>query len=226
MERKAINGFIAGYDPGGNNSHGLAIGEYENGICKKLVTSTEPNAESVIQRLESTPDLLALGVDTLVCWATDNAGWRPADLWLRKQYPQVANSVMNSNYLSGSMSTNGMAVILSLVEKWPEMPVVETHPKVLYYALTGGKRHEYETNPQEMRDNLTGWLGYEFNPVQPNKDHELDAALSVYAVYKGLCGDWTHDLFDETEDDTGRLVCPATRADSHYWWPPITGETL
>ena len=173
-----INGFIAGHDPGGNDAHGLAIAKYENGVCTELVTRTEPNAEAVIQCLESKSGLLAIGVDTLVCWATGSAGWRPADKWLIEQYPDVANSVMNPNYLPGAMSINGMAVILSLRKKWPSLRVTETHPKVLYYALTG-EGYDYAANQQEMNDELAEWLGCEVNP---NNDHEFDAALSVYAA--------------------------------------------
>ena len=209
-----VNGYIAGYDPGGNGRHGLAVGEYEDGVCKRLVTCTKHDAESVIRHLEeSYPDLLAIGVDTLVHWAAGPSGWRPADRWLRKRYPPVQSSVIPANSLYGSATVNGMAVILSLTGKRPDLCVTETHPKVLYYALSGEK-YGYDTNSKKMERDLSDWLRYEVNT---DNDHEFDAALSVYAAYEGLCGDWTHDLLNDPRNDADRLVCPVTPA--HYWWP-------
>ena len=33
-----INGYVAGYDPGGNGKHGLVVGEYDNGRCVDVAT--------------------------------------------------------------------------------------------------------------------------------------------------------------------------------------------
>ena len=37
--------------------------------------------------------------------------------------------------LFGAMSVNGMAVLLTVRQAFPDIFVTETHPKVLYYAL-------------------------------------------------------------------------------------------
>ena len=198
----AINGHIAGYDPGGNDAHGLAIGKYENGVCVNIPTCTKPNAEAVIERLYGVEgNLLGIGVDTIVCWATGKSGWRPADKWLINRYPGAAGSVMAPNSIFGAMPVNGMAVILALKEKWPDLRVTEAHPKVLL--------HWARIN----NDDLAAWL----DGVEASNEHERDAVLSMYAACKGLRGDWTHDLFTEPVGDTGRPICPAGPA--HYWWP-------
>jgi len=83
-----------GYDPGGNNCHGLAELHVENGKATRLVTTTLGTVENVVSYLESLRSLTALGVDTLTCWSTGPSGWRPADRWLRQRYPQAKNSVV------------------------------------------------------------------------------------------------------------------------------------
>lgn len=212
----SISGHIAGYDPGGNDKHGLAIGKYEDGHCISIEIDTLPYAESVIDRLLSVPGLLALGVDTLVCWSTGRSGDRPADKWLRSHYSGVRNSIQSPNSLYGAMALSGASVISSLNRERPGLHITETHPKVLYYALSGEKYDA--TVPDNMKRSLSEWLGCE---TDIRNEHQFDAAISVYAAYKGLRGDWTRDLFDDKEsggEDTAlRLICPAGTA--HYWWP-------
>jgi hypothetical protein len=47
----------------------------------------------------------------------------------------VRNSVMTPNGLAGSMGLNGMSVLIAARRRYPDVTVVETHPKVLYWAL-------------------------------------------------------------------------------------------
>ena len=71
------------------------------------------------------------------CWSTGRCGWRPADRWLRGQYPRVANSVVSPNSLFGSMALNGAACVHQLAAQWPDAMISETHPKVGYHATVG-----------------------------------------------------------------------------------------
>lgn len=130
-----INGTIAGYDPGGNGANGFALLTMKDGKPASISVTTLSNAEAVINKIQ-TEDILGLGVDTLSCWRTGNSGWRPADKWLRTRYPAVRNSIASPNALSGSMAINGMSVLIETAKMFNDIALSETHPKVLYYALT------------------------------------------------------------------------------------------
>jgi hypothetical protein len=78
---------------------------------------------------------LSIGIDTLTMLSTGDSGWRPADRLLRAQYPDVRNSVVNPNYLKGSMALSGLAVSHELRNEFTDIAIIETHPKVLYFEL-------------------------------------------------------------------------------------------
>lgn len=208
-----LNGVIAGYDPGGNNCHGLAIAHFEGGRCESLAIKTLSDAEAVISEIEKLNDVLAIGIDTLAAWATGLSGWRPADLWLRKKYKPVQPSVVSPNGLYGSMGLNGMAVLKSIRDSHVAMKVTETHPKVLYWALTG-QRYNYQEGSDAMDKFLSDQLRCQ---VKTSNEHEWDAVISIVAALRGFDGSWTHDLFSEVIGGTGRLVFPAGQ--TNYWWP-------
>lgn len=210
---KKFTGLIAGYDPGGNDGHGFALADLQNGQCVNLRVETLKDAESVILALEEATELQALGIDTLAAWATGSSGWRAADLWLRKHYKHVLPSIVSPNSLHGSMGLNGMAVLQSIRKSRPHIQITETHPKVLYWALTGSK-YNYREEPESMDSFLSKCLGC---PVKTKNNHEWDAVLSVVAALRGFEGTWTHDLFKEPMGETGRLVFSSGEA--KYWWP-------
>ena len=213
MAVSLFSGLIAGYDPGGNGRHGVALAHFANGACTKLSVKTMPDAEAVILWLEDAGALEGIGIDTLACWSTGPSGWRPADLWLGKQYKPLQSSVVSPNGLYGSMGLNGMAVLQAIRKSHPSLRITETHPKVLYYALAGTKCN-YVTNSQQMDAWLSEWLGV---TATTTNDHEWDAAVSVLSALRGIEGAWTHDLFKEPSGNTGRLVFPSGPA--NYWWP-------
>ena len=208
-----FSGVIAGYDPGGNGKHGVAVASFENGKCHTITVSTEPSTEAVITKLESYSDLKAIGIDTLTVWSTGPSGWRPADTWLRDRYKDVKNSVVSANGLFGSMGLNGMALLYSIRNSLPQISVNETHPKVLYFALTG-RRYDYSKRREEMDKYLSECFQCS---VSTESDHEWDAAISVVATVRGIDGTWTHDLFQNPLTNEGRLVTPSGKAS--YWWP-------
>jgi hypothetical protein len=48
-------------------------------------------------------------------------------------------------------------------------------------------------------------------------DHAWDAAISAFAAYSGLTGQWTIDLHTLPTDPSERLVHPS--GPTHYFWP-------
>ena len=204
---------FVGYDPGGDGAHGLAqlqVGEGKNAI---LSTTTFGSSEQVIAFLERLPHIDGIGVDTLTCWSTGSGGWRPADKWLRARYPEVRNSVMTPNGLAGSMGINGMSVLVATRARLPQIPIVETHPKVLYWAL-GKRKYSYLTSSLDMDVKLGEVIGAE---CRTSNDHEWDALLSAFAAACGIQGRWTNDLHALPCAPDSRLITPC--GTTNYYWP-------
>ncbi|MBU1413909.1 hypothetical protein KKC22_20530 [Myxococcota bacterium] len=208
-----INGVIIGYDPGGNGKNGVAILEVQSSLPRSVEILTSDNAESVINKISTYSNLIGLGVDTLSCWSTGHSGWRPADLWLRKKYPPVSNSVMSPNTLSGSMGLNGMSVLIEISKCKKTTVLSETHPKVLWFALMDEK-YDYDNHSAQMDSYLSEQLGL---PIKTQNDHEWDAVISAYALLMGITNKWTLDLHTLPTSNKERIVTPCGK--THYFWP-------
>lgn len=208
-----LNGVIAGYDPGGNNCHGFAALQIKNGAPTSITTQTLPSADSVISLLDTQQALVGVGVDTLTCWSTGPSGWRPADQWLRQRYPEVQNSVVAANSLFGSMGINGMAVLIYLRARQPQIWITETHPKVMYWHLAQ-RKYDFERSSREMTSLFESrWQIC----ATPNSEHEWDAAISALAAYEGLVGNWQHDLHNLSCTSNERIIRPCGA--TSYVWP-------
>lgn len=216
IDMTEINGTIAGYDPGGKNKNGFAILEIQSGKPVNIAITTLANAEAVINKIIAIKNIIGLGVDTLSCWGTGHGGWRPADKWLRRKYPVVQNSIMAPNTLSGSMGINGMSVLIEAANKSKGVLLSETHPKVLYYALTQ-KKYDYAKNSNEM----DRFLSIQLNglDLRTSNDHEWDAAVSAYAIFMGITGTWEHDLHKLPIENNERILKPCGK--TFYFWPNI-----
>lgn len=213
-----LTGRIVGYDPGGNGKHGVASLIVENGRPIELSFATVRNAQTALDWFGIGEIPVAAGIDTLTVLSMGDSGWRPADVWLRVNYPQVQNSVVNPNYLQGAMSLNGLAVMVSLRSLSEDILISETHPKVLYYHLTG-IQYNYRTNQELMNEQLSQWIGLSINT---EKDHEWDALVSCFAVYKGLSRRWTTDLHQLPPIADEVLV--HIGGASHFYWPQLRNQ--
>ncbi len=208
-----LTGTIIGYDPGGNNCNGFAALEIINGKAVDIQIQTLSNAENVINEVNSRNNIIGLGVDTLSCWCTGQSGWRPADKWLRLKYPKVRNSITSPNSLSGSMAINGMSVLMEVSNVYKNITLSETHPKVLYYALTG-KKYNYLDDNNSMDDLLASLLSIK---VSTKNDHEWDAVISAYALFQGLNNSWEVDLHALPLEKGSRFIFPCRK--TAYYWP-------
>jgi predicted nuclease with RNAse H fold len=206
---------ILGYDPGGKKANGLALLHIaENGTlrawlhtCNSVDQALEWVQEQIRQHGFETVD--AVGIDTYLSWSTQASGWRPMDEYLKEAFPEVAKSVFSSNSARGSMAVQGMAMALRLRHIWPEIRLNETHPKILYYALSN---QVYSFGEPMIR-----WLTGLLDPpprVTIGNEHQWDALLSAWATWKGLQGFWSGDLMDMNGD---RLLLPAGQVS--YYWP-------
>jgi len=209
----SLTGKIVGYDPGGNGSHGVAALVVDNGRPIDLSFATVRNAQAAFDWFTIGDVPVAAGIDTLTVLSTGDSGWRPADRWLRSQYPPVQNRIVNPNYLQGAMALNGLAVMIFLRGISKDILVSETHPKVLYYRLSGSQ-YSYQANQVGMNAHLTQWIGLAANTTI---DHEWDAAVSCLAVLEGISGRWVTDLHHLPTVPGETLARPG--GPSHYYWP-------
>ncbi|MGB3634563.1 MAG: hypothetical protein WA982_11030 [Rubrobacteraceae bacterium] len=120
---------------------------------------------------------------------------------------------MAPNALSGSMGLNGMSVLITLRCRNGNIPISETHPKVLYKALSQ-RKYDYGSNSDRMNQELERCLGVE---LQIRNEHEWDAAISAFAAWKGISGEWKHDLLSKEDEEASRLVFPCGSV--NHWWP-------
>jgi len=210
-----LTGIIVGYDPGGNGNHGLAALHIKDGKATSLETQTMETAEEVILFLKPLSSILAFGVDTLTCWSTGASGWRPADRWLRNQYQDVRNSVINPNALRGAMCLNGVAVLIEMAKVYSSSVIItETHPKVLYRCLFQ-EVYDYTNNNAAMNISLAKAIG--LNIAETANEHEWDAAASALAAFKGISNCWKHDLHNINIAAGERLVWPSSN--TKFYWP-------
>lgn len=236
---KKVSGWIIGYDPGGNGKQGVAcILVQDNVVTKAKVTHTRTvdAALSKVNEIVEKGPVIGLGVDTLTEWCCGESGYRNADRILQAKYPQAIDSrvkkqVISSNGLRGAMSVNGMAFILLMKRRFPEILVTETHPKVLYKALTD-KVYDwalYSGNMQTWINDRLGFIGE--NALNLTNDDQFDALISAYACLQGMKGNWSRDLHSKvlpmdmpenlerraTTEDPATRVRPAGK--TKFFWP-------
>ncbi len=206
--QQALNsGLFLGFDPGGKKRFGVA-----SIIGSKISFETVSNIKqaidwSIAASNRTTPH--AIGVDTILHWATGQSGFRSADNWLRKKYPTVSRSVMPPNGLYGAMTIGGVGLAIGLKKIWPNLLLNETHPKVLYHALTE------QTYPRENLSAAIEWLvtRAKLDPISSTpSDDEFDAILSAWATREALNNRWIDLAVVDDEH-----IYPINNV--HYFWP-------
>jgi predicted nuclease with RNAse H fold len=204
----ALDDVYLGFDPGGDRGFGVAI--LRGSDARAATVSAVSQAIDWALKECGTNEPMAAGIDAMLHWSDGPGGWRPADRMLRSAYPAVRASVLSPNGLYGSMGIGGMALALRLGERWRNILLNETHPKVLAFAL----RHMPHTDvdPGAAIAWLTQYAG--LNLTGAGNGHELDAILSAWATREGLSHGWC-DLVPETDDRM--LLFPAGKVT--YLWP-------
>lgn len=203
-----------GYDPGGADANGVALLR-SDGNRSLVQVATLDSVESVIGWFrDRVGDHIprGAGIDTLLTWSPGPSGWRPMDHLLRQRYPAARSSVMASNSIYGSMCVQGMAAAMLLRQVWPELRLNETHPKVLYYTLSG-QLHDFGPG-------MVDWLMHQIGPgdlaTPITNEHEWDALISAWATWQGCIGNWASDLM-MAGGQAQRLLTPAGPVT--YYWP-------
>jgi hypothetical protein len=175
-----------GFDPGGVRGFGVALLRGTDVKADKVssVAAAMNWASTECRRCQP----CAAGIDSMLFWCDQVGGWRPADRLLRAAYPAARSSVISPNGLYGSMGIGGVALAMRLRQRWPELSLNETHPKVLAYALR--RELHRDDDPAAGIAWFAGHSGIDLTHIQGG--HELDAVISAWATREGLSRGWTN----------------------------------
>ena len=163
-----------GADPGGKKAFGVAVLEDDGSYRTSIVSSVD----EALAWFKGSPR--GVGIDAPMWWSSGSGGDRKADQFIRRTYGVRSGTVQAANSLKGAVLIQGIMLALRLRERWPSLPVSETHPKALC------KAHGWTA--WETVAELFGLEG------RPATEHERDALLSAVAIREGIEGRWALNL--------------------------------
>lgn len=229
-----------GYDPGGNDKHGICILELQGKSLNIKVCKKVPTVKHVLAKIDDCDGFKAAGIDTFTTWSAAESGWRASDLWLRNEYKELSSSVLSSNSTSGSMCINGALVGKCLIDSNKAEIITETHPKIGFPVLIGKANtpiaeslkglYDYDQSHRMLDklsaalSNLAGLslLSNGFSKGSKFSDHHFDALFSaVVACLSTLPkeeGGWAENLHEGCEMEC--LLYPfGEKGKVIYAWP-------
>lgn len=208
--------WVAGFDPGGADQFGWAVGQTLAGgrVTVRATGVARGAADAVDQALSAIPSssLAAAGIDSPLCWS--QTGDRIVDLVVRGRIHALgcttsAGTVQHVNSLRGACLVQGMLTAKLLRDAMPGIRITESHPKALLWLLgvvsAGGTTTAVGLH--DLGDHLA------FAGMEPS-EHERDAvlgALTAAAMLQQSPG-WRDILLDEEA-----AFCPVP--DISYWMP-------
>lgn len=207
---KMTESVILGFDPGGDSTFGVAMLSGPH-VISNTVSSVREAIDWTIAQCGNR-EVTAAGIDTLLHWSTVRGGWRPADKYLRATYPNAKGSVLSPNGLYGSMAIGGMALAMELRHRWPGIVLNETHPKVLFSALSGDR---YRRAALALA--IEWFLDHtKLHSTHALNEHEFDAMISAWATQFGLSDGWPDLVGSDSH-----LLFPVGSV--KYLWPSRLG---
>jgi predicted nuclease with RNAse H fold len=104
----------------------------------------------------------------------------------------------------GSVIVQGMLFAAKIRERFPDVPITESHPKAL--RMASGLNSAAE------------WLRERSILFETQNDDELDATIAAICAREGFSGNWEKDLasdrFPEEQDPKNQWFGPV-----YYFWP-------
>lgn len=219
---------ILGFDPGGmssGGSFGWSICTEVDGILQpRPRTGLATDAQDAIDKVDGAllspdfpgnPNVLAAGIDAPLFW--NRRGIREIDYvldWAMRftGFPPPKNGgliVQTVNQLQGACVIQGPLLAKYLHEEWKELPITESHPKVLKHLL-------YRTGQPEAVTEMVE------NAIRGLASHKLDATWCAVAAWAMLhrqeqnLPNW-YDLYEWEHLESGRIV--QIEGDVRYWMP-------
>ena len=132
-----------------------------------------------------------------------------------------SKSVVPQNSLYSAMTLNGALVAMAAREDRPELPLVESHPKLLLRAAKdiGPAREHLVTGYAEALHRGKAHAARRHGP-RVHEDHMADAFVAAWCASRWYFGQWTIDLYDLTSRKSYHFpVCGAV-----YPWPEAVGK--
>ena len=205
------NGFILGFDPGGEGKFGWGICKVSHGqLQRPLKTGLADDACGALLEVKQelgrySPSgnlpVLAAGIDAPMFWS--KRGNRTVDDVLRDtlkdSLPKIRVLAVNS--LWGAVLVQGMLVGKYLREEWRDLKITEAHPNALWYLL----RHSEQSEVVKMVEHATTRL------VNDERDATL-AAVAAWAMIQES-PKW-QNLYDLECDPVQPFDTPVS-----YWMP-------
>ncbi len=209
-----------GFDPGGIGNFGCAILNFEDFTASvKTVSSVDEAMKWIGEVTSRSCKPQAIGIDTLMHWQTTQSGWRGADEYLKRLYPdkEIKKSIAACNSLYSAMTVQGITLATYIRKTWPDVTITETHPKLLWYEL-----NDREYPRKQNVENVLGELNEHMRQLEIvcnelRNDHEYDALLSAWAAGKGITDNWEDIVGFKAEQQINENVYPIDRA--KYYWP-------
>ncbi len=194
------DGIWIGADPGGKGNFGLAF--LQNRLVVQLIcVDCADQAIDAVLRFEQLP--LGVGIDAPLWWSSGPSGDRRADQWIRRTFSLSGGQVQAANSLRGAALVQGMMFAHLMRERFPKVPITESHPNAVLRALG----QDWESFREAYLDR-----------AQYAVKHERDAIISAVSAREGFLGNWPVDLARKrhsSEQDPERFWL----APINYYWP-------
>lgn len=207
---------ILGFDPGGRGQFGWCTAEYASSQLRIQSAGVADHAlgavTAALEQLEPGYHITAAGIDAPLLWAT--GGPRRADRTIRMAMKSlgavnVGGTVQDTNSLRGACVAQGLLTAKLLRDRFPDLPITESHPKALLWLLqlAGPGRSVPEVTLTHLEELVLCELVIE-------SEHIRDAALGAVAALAMLeeRQGW-RDLYLE-EVNSWAPVSPVS-----YWMP-------
>ena len=212
---------ILGFDPGGSEDggkFGWAVAEKtETAPVRIRATGAKPHASAAVkaalERVAPSDHVMAAGIDSPMYWTA--TGERKADLKLREILRQrgagssAGGTVQHPNSLQGACVVQGPIAALLLRRALPKIPLTESHPKALLWALriASNDLKPSGVTASHLGRFLCGHIGA--------SEDERDAVLGAFAAWAMVMqpSGWS-DLVAIEEDPLF-----FTSGKTNYWFP-------
>ncbi len=211
---------LLGFDPGGEDGFGWCLADHTPALPLRVrATGVVDNAQEALRAVGAHvlpgEQILGAGIDAPLFWVS--SGDRMADRILRGELrelgvPSPGGTVQAVNSLRGACLVQGIMTGVLLRDRYPSLPITESHPKALLWLLRLANQRQHPAGIL-----LSAMPQFRVPDVKGATDHERDAAvatLSAWAMLSRPVG-W-RDLHGQEQHPYSPLALPLG-----YWMPNV-----